>query len=110
MNDSNLPPGVSEQDVNRYQDGPVPDLQESFADHFLDWEGDYFMDYIEHDVYAYQELIALMGEAGKELPSDPEKLSMNQGEILTELGRSQSEWWTKFEAWALDRYISRHEA
>ena len=89
--------------------GPKMKESDGFNDHFCDWEMDYFRDYIKHDVFAYQELITLMGAPGKELPTDTDDLSMDQEETLLELARSQTAWWDKFTQHSFEEFCARRE-
>ena len=101
MNESNYPPGVSDNDINKY----FGDDSQKFADHMDDWGEDYFGDWLETDTYAYAKLLDLLGKPlAVTMPTDPKDLDHDRFLVLLDLAKSQTYFWDQFMAWAWDRW------
>ena len=107
MNESNYPPGVSDNDINKYF-GEDPDY-EKFREHMKSWQDEYFQEWLEKDVYAYAKLLEHLGVAlAIYMPSDPKELKTEKYagrfDAILRMAKSQTYFWDQFMAWAWDRW------
>lgn len=73
-----------------------------FESYFEDWQDDLFFDYLERDVLAYQKIRDLIDS--RALPNDPANLSLEQGQIILRLAKSQNNIWDDFTEWAFKQW------
>lgn len=99
MYDSNLPPGLSSSDLKHIYGSKKDKEWENF---YEAWHKEFFFEYLEKDVMAYQELKDLM--VGIRLPDDHQDLSLEEGNTLLRLAQSQDAFWEGFSNWMFDHW------